>query len=197
MSISYKPLVDRFCIPRPTLIEWQKKANEPENWRSKHLSYLRMQFDVEQETRYEIKQAAPCVEDLFLLVIYLYFTNQFTYLSKQTLMSGFRAFSLHIPMGVEYQHDFATRIWSLRMGEESSKKMVNYYRLFDLLKQLTSAQYALLLSDAIEFNLCVKKTFGLQSGVLLEGKTWQELFTYDKAFSQKSIEHFFKERQIL
>ncbi|AFL68670.1 hypothetical protein [Sulfurospirillum barnesii] len=196
MNISYKPLVDRFAIPRPTLIEWQKRAEEKENWRVKHLAYLRMQLDVEKETCLEIKAYAPCNEDLFLLTVYIFFHNIKHYLPKQELMRSFRAFSLETRSGVEYQHDFAGRIWSLRMGEESSKKMVNYYRLFDLLKQLTAAQYALLLSFSIEFVEQIKAKYTIETRSYLESKTWQELFTYDKAFSLKSIEMFFKAKGI-
>lgn len=197
MQISYKPLVERFSIPRPTLIEWQKRAEEKENWRVKHLAYLRMQLCVEKETCSEIKQYAPCPEDLFLLSVYLFFYNINHFIAKEDLMRGFRAFALEVRNGVEYQHEFAGRIWSLRMGEESSKKMVNYYRLFDLLKNLTVAQYAVLLSAAIEFVQTLKAKHRIETKAFLEGKTWQELFTYDKAFSLKAIETFFKAKDIL
>ena len=41
MRFSYKKLVDRFLIPRPTLIEWQKRAKKDKrNWRVHHLNYL-------------------------------------------------------------------------------------------------------------------------------------------------------------
>jgi hypothetical protein len=197
MQISYKPLVERFSIPRPTLIEWQKRAEEKENWRVKHLAYLRMQLLVEKETCAEIKHYAPCAEDFFLLSVYLFFYNIDHFIPKDDLMRGFRAFALEVRNGVEYQHEFAGRIWSLRMGEESSKKMVNYYRLFDLLKNLTAAQYALLLGAALEFVEAVKVKYGIKTKTFLEGKTWQELFTYDKAFSLKAIETFFKAKGIL
>ncbi|WP_041961683.1 hypothetical protein [Sulfurospirillum cavolei] len=197
MQISYKPLVERFSIPRPTLIEWQKRAEEKENWRVKHLAYLRMQLCVEKETCAEIKKYAPCSEELFLLCVYLFFYTIDAYIPKDDLMRGFRAFALEVRNGVEYQHEFAGRIWSLRIGEESSKKMVNYYRLFDLLKHLTAAQYAVLLSAAIEFVHAAKSKYRIDTKACLEGKTWQELFTYDKAFSLKSIETFFKNKGIL
>lgn len=35
MQTSYKPLVERYDIPRPTLIEWQKRAEQKDNWREK------------------------------------------------------------------------------------------------------------------------------------------------------------------
>lgn len=197
MQMSYKPLVERYHIPRPTLIEWQKRVKEKENWRVKHLAYLKMQLDVEKETCLEIKAYAPCSEDLFLLTVYLFFHNIHYYIPKEELMRSFRAFALETRSGVVYQHEFAGRIWSLRMGEESSKKMVNYYRLFDLLKQFTAAQYALLLSFAMEFVEEVKQKYGIETKNGLEEKTWQELFTYDKAFSLKAIDIFFKEKSIL
>ena len=197
MQISYKPLVERFSIPRPTLIEWQKRAGETENWRVKHLAYLRMQLLVEQETCVEIKKHAPCAEDLFLLCMYLFFYNVDQFMPKETLMQSFRAFALEIRGGVEYQHAFAGRIWSLRMGEESSKKMVNYYRLFDLLKTMTAAQYALLFCAAMEFVWMTKIKHNIETKAFLEGKTWQELFMYDKAFSLKTIETFFKNKGML
>jgi len=165
MQMSYKPLVERFLIPRPTLIEWQKRAKEKENWRVKHLAYLKMQLIVEKETGEEIKKHAPCPEDLFLLSIYLFFHTIECYISKETLMRGFREFALHVKSGVEYQHAFAKRIWSLQMGEESSKKMVNYYRLFDLLKNFTAAQYALLLSMVLEFVALTKDQYKIETNV--------------------------------
>ena len=197
MQMSYKPLVERYHIPRPTLIEWQKRVKEKENWRVKHLAYLKMQLDVERETCAEIKAYAPCAEELFLLSVYLFFYNIHHYLPKQELMSAFRAFALETRSGVVYQHEFAGRIWSLRMGEESSKKMVNYYRLFDLLNRLTASQYALLLSFAMEFVEQAKQKYSIETKNGLEDKTWQELFMYDKAFSLKAIEAFFKEKAIL
>jgi len=197
MQTSYKPLVERFSIPRPTLIEWQKRVKEKENWRVKHLAYLRMQLMVEKETCEEIKMHAPCSEDLFLFSIYLFFHNIDHFIPKEALMRGFREFSLHVKSGVEYQHEFAGRIWSLRMGEESSKKMVNYYRLFDMLQHFTAAQYALLFSMVLEFVEMTKDKYKIETNAFLEGKTWQELYTYDKAFSLKAIEAFFHHKGIL
>lgn len=197
MQTSYKPLVERYDIPRPTLIEWQKRAEQKDNWRVKHLAYLRMQLGVEQETYAEIKAYAPCVEDLFLFSIYLFFHNTTDFLPKETFLQGLREFSLEIRSGVEYQHEFAGRIWSLRMGEESSKKMVNYYRLFDLLKKFTSAQYALLFSAVLEFVQFTKHKYQIETKTFLEGKTWQELYMYDKAFSSKALEDFFTKKGIL
>ena len=197
MQTSYKPLVDRYDIPRPTLIEWQKRAEQKDNWRVKHLAYLRMQLSVEKETCQEIKNCAPCVEDLFLFSIYLCFHNTTDFLPKETFLQRLREFALEIRTGVEYQHEFAGRIWSLRMGEESSKKMVNYYRLFDLLKKFTSAQYALLFSAMMEFVQFIKHKYQIETKSFLEGKTWQELYMYDKAFAPKIIEEFFIKKGIL
>lgn len=197
MQMSYKPLVERYEIPRPTLIEWQKRAEQKENWRAKHLAYLRMQLSVEKETYAEIKAHAPCVEDLFLFSVYLFFSNTKDFLPKETFLQKLREFALETRSGVEYQHDFAGRIWSLRIGEESSKKIVNYYRLFDLLKKFTSAQYALLLSTVLEFVHLKKQKYHIETKNLLEGKTWQELYTYDKAFSMHAIEEFFSKKGML
>lgn len=199
MSISYKPLVERFEIPRPTLIEWQKRAEgEKENWRVKHLDFLRVQLIVEKETLEEIKNiAAPNEEDLFVLSVYCFFHNIVYFVPKVQLRQGLRDFSLHVRSGVEYQHEFATRIWSLRMGEESSKKMVNYYRIFDVIQNLSSAQYALLLNLVIDFVKITKKRHQIETKTFLEGKTWQELHTYDKAFSLKSIHSFFGQKGLL
>lgn len=197
MNISYKPLVERFDIPRPTLIEWQKRASQNDNWRVKHLEYLRMQLIVENETLAEIKKQAPCSEDLFIFSVYLFFYNIDHFTPKDTIKQGLREFALALRSGVEYQHDFAGRIWSLRIGEESSKKMVNYYRLFDLLNNLTAAQYALFFSMVLDFVQMSKKKYGIETTTFLEGKTWQELYTYDKAFSLKSIEEFFTQKGLL
>jgi len=101
MSISYKPLVERFDIPRPTLIEWQKRAEvEGDNWRVRHLSYLRTQLWVEEETLKEIRRFSPCSEDLFILCVYFFFHNITTFISPHLLRKGFRDFSLHLRTGV-------------------------------------------------------------------------------------------------
>ena len=198
MSTSYKPLVERFLIPRPTLIEWQKRAEgEKDNWRVKHLEYLRVQLLVEKETLKEIQHYALCAEDLFILSIYIFFQNINHHISKDKLRKGLREFALHVRSGVEYQHEFAQRIWSLRVGDESNKKIVNYYRAFDVLDRLSAAQYALLMGYVIDFVKMTKKKYKIETKTFLEGKTWQELFTYDKAFSIKAIEEYFGSKELL
>lgn len=198
MSTSYKFLVERFEIPRPTLIEWQKRVgNEKDNWRVKHLEYLRTQLLVEKETIQEIKRYAISPEDIFVLSVYLFFYNINGYVPKSELQKGLREFSLHVRSGVEYQHEFAQRIWSLRMGEESTKKMVNYYRIFDVLERLSSAQYALFVGHVVDFVKMLKQKHHIETKTFLEGKTWQELYAYDKAFSIKGIDEYFISRGIL
>ena len=198
MSTSYKPLVERFFIPRPTLIEWQKRAEgEKDNWRVKHLEYLRVQLLVEKETLQEIRHYALCAEDLFILTIYIFFQNINHHISKDKLRKGLREFALHVRSGVEYQHEFAQRIWSLRVGDESNKKIVNYYRAFDVLDRLSAAQYALLIGYVIDFVKITKKKYKIETKTFLEGKTWQELFTYDKAFSIKAIDEYFGRKELL
>lgn len=196
MSTSYKPLVERFEIPRPTLIEWQKRAEDnKDNWRVKHLDYLRTQLIVEEETLKEIKhKATPCAEDMFILSVYLFFYNINRYISKDELRQGLRAFALEVRNGVEYQHEFASRIWSLRIGDDSNKRIVNYYRIYDLIERLTTAQYVLLLNFTLDFVKHTKKRYQIATKTFLEGKTWQELHTYDKAFSLKTIEDFFMKK---
>lgn len=197
MSTSYKPLVERFFIPRPTLIEWQKRAEgEKDNWRVKHLEYLRVQLLVEKETLKEIQHYALCAEDLFILSIYIFFQNINHHISKDKLRQGLREFALHVRSGVEYQHEFAQRIWSLRVGDESNKKIVNYYRAFDVLDRLSAAQYALLMGYVIDFVKITKKKYKIETKTFLEGKTWQELFTYDKAFSIKAIDEYFGSKEL-
>lgn len=198
MSISYKPLVERFDIPRPTLIEWQKRAEvEGDNWRVRHLAYLRQQLWVEQETYKEIRHLAPCSEDLFILSIYFLFYSIETMPQPEELRKGLREFALHVRNGVEYQHEFAQRIWSLRIGNDSNRRIVNYYRIFDLLERFNAAQYALLMENILLFLAHIKKRYIISTTTFLEGKTWQELYMYDKAFSLKAIEEFFKKRGIL
>ena len=193
MSISYKPLVERFHIPRPTLIEWQKRAgDEEDNWRVKHLEYLRVQLLVEKETLLEIQKHAICAEDLFILSVYLFFHNIKGYIPKNELRRGLREFALQMRTGVEYQHDFAQRIWSLRATEDSSRKIINYCRVFDLLDKMNAAQYALFLGYVIDFVMMTKEKYKIETKTFLSGKTWQELFTYDKAFSIKAIEEYFQ-----
>jgi hypothetical protein len=198
MSVSYKPLVERFDIPRPTLIEWQKRSEvEGENWRVRHLAYLRRQLWVEQETYKEIRHLAPCTEDLFILSVYFFFHNIETLPPPDELRAGLREFALHVKNGVEYQHEFAQRIWSLRVSDDSNRRIVNYYRIFDLFARFNAGQYALLIESVLIFLKNTKKRYGISTITCLEGKTWQELYTYDKAFSNKAIEDFFKNQGIL
>ncbi len=198
MSFSYKPLVERFDIPRPTLIEWQKRSEvEGNNWRVRHLAYLRQQLWVEQETYKEIQHLAPCTEDLFILSVYFFFHSIETLPSPDELRRGLREFALHVKSGVEYQHEFAQRIWSLRIGDDSNRRIVNYHRIFDLFTRFSAAQYALLIENVLLFLKNVKKRYGISTTTCLEGKTWQELYTYDRAFSNKAIEEFFKKQGIL
>jgi len=55
-----------------------------------------------------------------------------------------------------------------------------------LLKKFTAAQYALLFSAVLEFVQQVKAKYDIGTKSFLEGKTWQELYMYDKAFAPKS-----------
>lgn len=76
MRFSYKVLVERFSIPRPTLIEWQKRAKvDKDNWRVKHLEYLRHQVELENLTKQEIKQMPLNIEDIFLISVYLFLSS--------------------------------------------------------------------------------------------------------------------------
>lgn len=198
MSTSYKPLVERFDIPRPTLIEWQKKANEDsKNWRVRHLDYLRNQLWIEQETYKEIRFLGPRAEDLFVLSVYFFFYNLDTLPTKEALRNGLREFALETRSGVEYRHEFAQRIWSLKTDDESNRKIVDYYCIFDLIERFSASQYALLMESIIAFLRHVKQRYHIGTTSFLEGKTWQELHTYDKAFSTDTIEKFFKKRGIL
>ncbi|MDD3325434.1 MAG: hypothetical protein PHN38_09980 [Sulfurospirillaceae bacterium] len=193
MRTSYKPLVERFNIPRATLIEWQKKSlSEKNNWRVKHLEYLRVQLIVDEETAEEVRAKAVLNEDLFVMCIYVFFYNIDTYVSKNEFKKGLREFALTPISGVEYQHDFAKKVWSLSL-DGSSRKIVDYFRVFDVLERLTSAQYALVLNMVISFVDDVKHKLKIDKcKSLLDGKTWQELYAYDKAFSAKNIDEYFK-----
>ena len=113
------------------------------------------------------------------------------------MRQGLREFSLEIRSGVEYQHEFAQRIWSLRIGDESNRRIVNYYRVFELLERFSTAQYALFIESILSFLENIKNRYTIATKTFLEGKTWQELYTYDKAFSLKAIEYFFQNRGIL
>ena len=83
MRFSYKKLVDRFLIPRPTLIEWQKRVKkDKQNWRVKHLNYLREQLDIEELTLEELKSKPILVEDIFLIAVFMFFDAKYDYMDR-------------------------------------------------------------------------------------------------------------------
>lgn len=198
MRFSYKKLVDRFNIPRPTLIEWQKRVQEDKgNWRVKHLNYLREQVLIEEMTFAELRTKPIIIEDIFLLSVYLFFTKDVDFLDTDTLKKGLRSFGSLYKEGVEYHHDFAKRIWSIDLDDGSKRKISNYYNTIDLMHLLTVAQYALLMRSIVEFVDEIKDKINPSFTDILTGLTWQEIYTYDKAFSEKSITKYFINKGIL
>jgi len=188
MRIAYKPLVERYDIPRPTLIEWQKKSQEnSSNWRTKHLQYLRDQLIIEEETIGEINQKGIHLEESFLWLVFLFFEGVHRPLSKADFARKLRHFALVRDYGVEFQHPFAKRIWSEQSIDGVTYHIAPYVSLVELSERLTSAQYYCLQSLLLKVLSKIRKKINMPGEPKMSGSTWQELHTYEKAFQMSTI----------
>jgi hypothetical protein len=193
-KVSYKPLLERFNIPRPTLIEWEKlPKNDDKNWRAKHIEYLREQVDIETETKEELKKRVISSSELFLLCSYLFLTCTKSVISRYEFKKSFKEFLLSPKKGVEYQHDFAKRIWK----DDGDDRYGDYQKTMLLIDELTSFQYYFLIRICLRFNIKFFDNENLICSKGLEGKTWQELYIYDKEFSLKKIEDYFRKEGVV
>jgi len=195
MRIAYKPLVERYDIPRPTLIEWQKKSQEnSSNWRIKHLQYLRDQLMIEEETINEINQKGIHLEEAFLWLAFLFFEGVYRPLPKSDFASKLRHFAFVRDYGVEYQHPFAKRIWSEQTIDGITHRIAPYVSLVELCERLTAAQYYCLQSLLLKVLATIRKKINPTGRPRMAGSTWQELHTLDKAFQmgyiKKELEQF-------
>jgi len=198
MRFSYKKLVDRFLIPRPTLIEWQKRVKkDKQNWRVNHLNYLREQLVVEELTLLELKQKPILVEDIFLISVFLFFDANYDYMDRGNFKKQLRTFAYANRKSVEYRHKFALKIWSIELNDESGRRVANYKSLIDILDSLTASQFAFFIRKIKQFLLIVEEKLEPLHTDLLDGITWQELHMYDKAFSDKEIKKHFEELGII
>jgi len=198
MRFSYKKLVDRFLIPRPTLIEWQKRVKkDKQNWRVNHLNYLREQIDIEELTLQELKSKPILIEDIFLISIFLFFDANYDYMNRDNFKKKLREFAYSNRKSVEYRHEFALKIWSIKLNDDSGRRVANYQSLIDILESLTAAQFALFIRKIKQFLLKVEEKLEPSHTDLLDGVTWQELHMYDKAFSDKAIKKYFEELGII
>jgi len=198
MRFSYKKLVDRFFIPRPTLIEWQKRVKQDkQNWRVNHLNYLREQIEIEDLTLKELKSKPILVNDIFLISVYLFFNPKYIYTNRDDFKKELRSFSYGDRASVEYRHEFALKIWSIELNDDTGRRIANYYTLMDLLDSLTAAQMALFIRKIKQFLLAIEKKLEPSHTDLLDGITWQELHMYDKAFSDKAIKKYFEDLGVL
>ena len=197
MRIMYKALVSRFNIPRPTLIEWQKRLeDDPQNWRSSHLNYLRDQLVVEEETLAEITHKGINTEEYFLLTVFLFFTVSKKTMNKQEFIMALRKFSTTLDSSVEYQHPFSKRIWKECMVDEQKTRMLPYLSLVALIESLTSAQYYCLIHTLTLVVGDIKEKLAIKKPRLI-GSTWQELHMYDKIFSVESLSKRLHQRGLL
>ncbi len=189
MKFSYKPIVERFKIPRPTLIDWRKREKkEPENWRVRHLLYLKDQVLLESETLDELSEKGICYKEIFLFCVTLYFNNCNKYIDKKRFKEILRDFSYQEPEALlEYKHEFSQEIWSIPMNDESGRFMADYQRVFDMVDSLTSFQYFVLFNRVLDYVNFVRTKVDLGYSVGIKGRTWQELYSLQKAFSEKAI----------
>lgn len=198
MRFSYKKLVDRFLIPRPTLIEWQKRVKkDKQNWRVNHLNYLREQLDIEELTLQELKLKPILVEDIFLMSVFLFFDAKYDYMNRENFKKELRTFAYSNRKSVEYRHEFALKIWSVELNDDSGRRVSNYYNLIDILDSLTAAQFALFIRKIKQFLIKIEEKLEPSHTNLLDGITWQELHMYDKAFSDKAIKKHFEDLGII
>jgi len=192
LRFSYKPIVQRFNIPRPTLIEWKKRVkSEPNNWRVQHLAFLQNQIILEKETLLELSKIGFGYEEIFLFSICLYLEGIEDFIPKTEFKVVLKNFAYTKQDSVEFRHDFAKEIWNLELKDESGRYIADYYRLYDLLDRLTSFQYYILFVMVMNFikQIRTKIDIGYSDGFV--GKTWQELFSLQKEFSHKSIKLWF------
>lgn len=194
MRFSYKKLVDRFSIPRPTLIEWQKKAkNDNDNWRVKHLEYLREQVLVEELTLKELKSKPLLIEDVFLLCVFIFFNKNYDYLNVDKFKNDLRLFAYSNSDSVEYRHEFAEKVWPIKLNDDSGRRISNYHSLIEIIDTMTIAQFVLLLRKITDYVLVVENKVKPSFTNLLDGLTWQEIHMYDRSFSDKSIKKHFSD----
>jgi hypothetical protein len=198
MRFAYKKLVDRFLIPRPTLIEWQKRVKkDKQNWRVNHLNYLREQLDIEELTLLELKSKPILVEDIFLISVFLFFDAKYDYMNRENFKKELRAFAYSNRKSVEYRHEFALKIWSIELNDDTGRRVANYQSLVDILDSLTAAQFATFIRKIKQFLIKIEEKLEPSHTDLLDGITWQELHMYDKAFSDKAIKKHFEELGII
>ena len=191
MRFSYKNLVERFEIPRPTLIEWQKRVKKEKlNWRVKHLQYLREQLIIEEETINELKSKPILIEDIFLFSVFLFFNKKLDYMQRDIVKKKIKKFAYENRTSVEYKHNFAKKIWSLKTDENF--KIANYHSLIDMIDSLSISQYATLTREIKKFLYQIEEKIKPTHTNLLDGLTWQELHMYDKAFDLKAIKKYFE-----
>jgi hypothetical protein len=189
MRIAYKPLVERYNIPRPTLIEWQKKSEEKAaNWRAKHLEYLREQLVIEEETIGELNQKGILLNEYFLWLVFLYFENASHPLPKSSFVQKLRQFSFIDDYGVEYQHPFAKRIWLECKVDGRTQRVAPYISLVEISERLTAAQYYCIQTILLRILTPIRKKLNTTKAPTLSGATWQDLHMLEKAFSLDFIQ---------
>ncbi len=188
MRFSYKPLVDKFKIPRPTLIEWHKRAkNEPNNWRVGHLEFLQNQIIVEKEALIELANIGMNYNEIFIFSICLYLEDKDSFIYKTEFKSLLKEFAFTQHNSLEYRHDFAREIWNIKLEDGSDRYKADYMRVYNLIDRLTSYQYYTLFMQIVDFIEKIRKKVDLGYSEGFKGKTWQELYSLQKEFSKKSI----------
>jgi len=197
MRFSYKKLVDRFKIPRSTLIEWQKKTKQDkDNWRVKHLDYLREQLDIEELMLEELKKKPILIEDMFLISVFMFFNAKQDFINIEKFKKELRAFAYSNRKSIEYRHEFALKIWSVDLSDNTERRIANYYSLMDLLEGFTVAQFSFFTRKIKLFLKKIEEKIEPSHTDLLDGITWQELHMYNKAFSSKSIKKHFEDLDV-
>ncbi len=192
LRFSYKPIVERFKIPRPTLIEWKKRVlTDPKNWRVEHLEYLQNQVQLENQTIVELSNMGINCEEIFIFSICIYLEGKSKFMPLGELKKLLKDFAYTEQNSVEFRHDFAKDIWKIELDDGSKRFIADYKRLYDLLDSMTSFQYFVLFMLVSNFVQNIKKKIDLGERCGIIGKTWQELHSLQKEFSKKSIKSKF------
>ena len=193
MRIAYKPLVNRFDIPRPTLIEWQKKIKlGSKDWRTTHLQYLRDQILLEEETTHELNKKGISFKECYLCLMFFFIKEIKEPLSYSRFSLKLRKFSIIKDFGVEFHHPFSKKIWEEVKVDGKEYKMAFYMGLENFAQSLSSFQLYCFQTKILKILNDIKEKHQLTHKIKLSGSTWQELHTYDKAFNEKAIKEMLK-----
>ena len=158
---------------------------------------LREQIEIEELTTKELRAKPILIEDIFLLSVFLFFSAKYSFMDRENFKKELRDFAYSNRKSVEYRHDFALKIWSIELSDDSGRRVANYSNLVDILDSLTASQFAVFIRKIKQFIVKIEEKLQPSHTDLLDGITWQELHMYDKAFGDKAIKKYFEDLGII